>query len=154
MAPSRNWQWDRNAFTVIFHIYNLDTSQFTSTSTKQWLQVEIGNENLWHRNAFTVIFHIYNLDFKPLFVPIEANSGSVFESFRSCAGDFIIAELTWDCDALTTSLLPGLYPNFGMANWDRETGRMVWAYNILLRRLGTSMTSVLVLVCLLQLLKC
>ena len=42
--------------------------------TKQWLQVEVGSEIVMH---FLLSF-ISNLDFKALFVPIEANSGSVY----------------------------------------------------------------------------
>ena len=43
-----------------------------SMPTKQWLQVEVGDE------IVMLLSLISNLDFKPLFVPIEANSGSVY----------------------------------------------------------------------------
>ena len=42
---------------------------------KQWLQVEVGDEIIMHLE-FSLISHI--LDFKPLFVRIEANLGSVY----------------------------------------------------------------------------
>ena len=43
-------------------------------STKQWLQVDVGNEVVMH----FLLSLISSLDFKPLSVPIEANSGSVY----------------------------------------------------------------------------
>ena len=42
--------------------------------SKQRLQIEVGNEIVMH----ILLSFISNLDFKPLFVPIEANSGSVY----------------------------------------------------------------------------
>ena len=49
----------------------IDTFQlFASMSTKQWLQIEVGNEIAMH----FLLFLISRLGFKLLFVPIEANS--------------------------------------------------------------------------------
>ena len=48
--------------------------EFPSMSTKQCFQVEVDNENVMH----LLLSLISNLDFKPLFMPIEANSESVF----------------------------------------------------------------------------
>ena len=49
--------------------------EFSSMSTKQWLQVEaVGNEIVMH----LLLSFISSLHFKPLSVPIEANSGSVY----------------------------------------------------------------------------
>ena len=45
-----------------------------SMLTKQWLQVEVVNEIVMR----LLLSFISNLDFKPLFVPIEANLGSVY----------------------------------------------------------------------------
>ena len=42
--------------------------------TKQWLQVEAGNEIV----MYLLLSFISSLDFKPLFVHNEANSGSVY----------------------------------------------------------------------------
>ena len=44
--------------------------------TKQWFQVEVGNDNVMH---FLFSF-ISNLDLKALFVPVGANSGSVYSN--------------------------------------------------------------------------
>ena len=54
MAPSRGWQWERNTFTVIFHIQPQHFSNYfnvhkTMAPSRGWQ---------WDRNAFTVIFHI------------------------------------------------------------------------------------------------
>ena len=51
---------------------------FASMPGKQWLQVEVGNEIVMP----LLLSFISNLDFKPLFVPIEANSGSVYNSVK------------------------------------------------------------------------
>ena len=50
------------------------TSEFASMTTKQWFPIEIGNEIV--RNFLLSL--ISSLDFKPLFVPIEANSRCVY----------------------------------------------------------------------------
>ena len=57
--------------------------EFSSMSTKQWLQVEaVGNEIVMH----LLLSFISSLDFKQLSVPIEANLGSAyfFNSAYSC----------------------------------------------------------------------
>ena len=46
---------------------------------KQWSQVEVGNEIVMY---FLLTHFISSLDFKPLFVPIEANSGSVYIDYE------------------------------------------------------------------------
>ena len=43
-------------------------------STKQWFQVEVGNEIV----MYLLLSFISNLDFKSLFVPIEANLGRIY----------------------------------------------------------------------------
>ena len=48
--------------------------EFSSMPTKQWLQVEVGNEIVMH----FLLSLISDIDFKPLVVPIETNSGSVY----------------------------------------------------------------------------
>ena len=55
-------------------------ANFASIPTKQWLQVKLGNEIVIH---FLLSF-ISSLDFKPSFVPIEANSGSVHLRLSAC----------------------------------------------------------------------
>ena len=51
--------------------------------TKQWLQVEVDNEIV----MYLLLSFISNLDFKPLFVPMEAISGSVYtHSIQSLGG--------------------------------------------------------------------
>ena len=45
--------------------------------TKQWFQVEVGNE-IRDRNTFSVIFHIQPRFQVAVRVPNEANSGSVY----------------------------------------------------------------------------
>ena len=42
--------------------------------TKQWLQVEVGNEIV----MYLLLSFISSLDFKPLFLPIDENSGRVY----------------------------------------------------------------------------
>ena len=42
--------------------------------SKQWLQVEVGNEIV----MYLLLSFVSNLDFKPLFVPSEGNLGSVY----------------------------------------------------------------------------
>ena len=48
--------------------------EFASIPTKQWFPIEVGNEI----GMYFLLFFVSNLDFKPLFVPIEANLGSVY----------------------------------------------------------------------------
>ena len=44
-------------------------------TTKQWLTIEVGNEIVMH---FLLSQFISSLGFKPMFVPIEADSESVY----------------------------------------------------------------------------
>ena len=46
--------------------------EFASVPTKQWFPIEVGNE------IHLLLSLIFSLDFKPLLVPIEANSRSVY----------------------------------------------------------------------------
>ena len=54
----------------------IDTSEFTSVPMKQWFQIDVSNEIVMHFMLSLIPSLIYNA----LFVPIEANSGSVYSS--------------------------------------------------------------------------
>ena len=76
--------------------------------TKQWLHVEVGNEIV----MYLLLSLIPSLDFKPLFVSIEANSGSVFtdnwdKTFVSSYGAKILKQASvGNCGALQPLLQP------------------------------------------------
>ena len=64
--------WRRNYYDAVYIIKTL--AKFPSMSRKQWFQVEVGNDIVMQ----FLFFFIPSLEFKQLFMPIEANSESVY----------------------------------------------------------------------------
>ena len=61
--------------TELHAVYIIKTlAKFPSMSRKQWFQVEVGNDIVMQ----FLFFFIPSLEFKQLFMPIEANSESVY----------------------------------------------------------------------------